>query len=78
MSTGRHDLRVILKTDLPDDDLHVGTWVRGYPGADWHEREAWEMYGFVFDGHPTFATSTCRRNSKVIRCARTTRSSHAR
>ena len=24
-----------------------------YPGADWHEREAWEMYGFVFDGHPS-------------------------
>jgi NADH-quinone oxidoreductase subunit C len=24
-----------------------------YAGADWHEREAWEMYGFVFDGHPS-------------------------
>ena len=23
-----------------------------YPGADWNERETWEMYGFVFDGHP--------------------------
>ena len=22
------------------------------PGADWHERECWEMFGFVFDGHP--------------------------
>ena len=45
--------RVILKTDLPDDDLHVESWVSVYPGADWHEREAWEMYGFVFDGHPS-------------------------
>jgi NADH-quinone oxidoreductase subunit C len=23
-----------------------------YPGADWHERETWEMFGIVFDGHP--------------------------
>ena len=33
--------------------LHVESWVSVYPGADWHEREAWEMYGFVFDGHPS-------------------------
>ena len=44
---------MILKTDLPDDDLHAESWVSVYPGADWHEREAWEMYGFVFDGHPS-------------------------
>ena len=23
-----------------------------YPGADWHERETWEMFGIEFDGHP--------------------------
>ena len=52
-STRRKSWRVILKTDLPDDDLHAESWVSVYPGADWHEREAWEMYGFVFDGHPS-------------------------
>jgi NADH-quinone oxidoreductase subunit C len=52
-STRRNSWRVILKTDLPDDDLHADSWVAVYPGADWHEREAWEMYGFVFDGHPS-------------------------
>ena len=52
-STRRKSWRVILKTDLPDDDLHADSWVAIYPGADWHEREAWEMYGFVFDGHPS-------------------------
>ncbi len=24
-----------------------------YRGADWHEREAWEMFGFDFEGHPS-------------------------
>jgi NADH-quinone oxidoreductase subunit C len=52
-STRRKSWRVILKTDLPDNDLHADSWVGVYPGADWHEREAWEMYGFVFDGHPS-------------------------
>jgi NADH-quinone oxidoreductase subunit C len=43
---------VILKADLPDDDLRAGTWSDIYGGADWHERESWEMYGIEFVGHP--------------------------
>lgn len=43
---------VHLKADLPDDDLTVATWSRVYFGADWHEREMWEMYGIDFAGHP--------------------------
>ena len=43
---------VIVKADLPADDLRAGSWVPVYPGADWHEREAWEMFGIDFDGHP--------------------------
>ena len=42
---------VTLKTDV-GDDLTVDTWINTYPGANWHEREACEMYGVVFDGHP--------------------------
>ena len=45
------DLRVILKADLPDDDLRVGTWVTTYAGANWHEREAHEMFGITFEGN---------------------------
>ena len=37
----------------PTTTCSVESWVSVYPGADWHEREAWEMYGFVFDGHPS-------------------------
>jgi NADH-quinone oxidoreductase subunit C len=42
---------VTLKVDL-DDDLHLDTWIPVYAGADWHERETWEMYGITFVGHP--------------------------
>ncbi len=40
-----------LKADVADD-LDVPTWTNTYAGADWHEREAWEMYGINFVGHP--------------------------
>jgi NADH-quinone oxidoreductase subunit C len=43
---------VILKADLPDDDLSVASWVPVYEGANWHERETWEMFGIDFVGHP--------------------------
>jgi NADH-quinone oxidoreductase subunit C len=52
-STRRRQWRVILKTDVDSNDMRAESWVPVYPGADWHEREAWEMYGIVFDGHPS-------------------------
>jgi NADH-quinone oxidoreductase subunit C len=50
-STGHH-WAVTFKTDVDEADPHVASWVDVYPGADWHERECWEMFGIVFDGHP--------------------------
>ena len=41
-----------LKVDVPEDSLTVPSWVTTYPGANWHEREAWEMFGITFAGHP--------------------------
>src|SRR4029077_7942018 len=52
-STRKHRRRLILKADVDESTLRVQSWVPVYPGADWHEREAWEMFGFVFDGHPS-------------------------
>ena len=49
VATGRS---VIAKADLPTEDLRAHSWVPTYPGANWHEREAWEMFGITFDGHP--------------------------
>jgi NADH-quinone oxidoreductase subunit C len=42
-----------LKTDVDEEAPSVASWVPVYPGADWHERECWEMFGFAFDGHPS-------------------------
>jgi NADH-quinone oxidoreductase subunit C len=44
--------RVFLKTDVDEQQPRAESWVSVYPGADWHERETWEMFGIVFDGHP--------------------------
>jgi NADH-quinone oxidoreductase subunit C len=52
-STRKHRRRLILKADVDASTLRVESWVPVYAGADWHEREAWEMFGFVFDGHPS-------------------------
>lgn len=50
-STSRH-WGVTLKTDVDEQAPAVESWVAVYPGADWHERECWEMYGIDFTGHP--------------------------
>ena len=44
--------RVRLEVTAPDADPHVPSIVSVYPGVDWHERETWDMFGIVFDGHP--------------------------
>ena len=49
----RQQHSVMLKADLPDDDLRVASLVPLYGGANWHERECWEMFGITFDGHPS-------------------------
>jgi NADH-quinone oxidoreductase subunit C len=33
-------------------DEHVSSLTPVYPAADWHEREAFDLFGIVFDGHP--------------------------
>lgn len=43
---------VEITTDLPNDDLHVHTVSDIWGGANWHERETWELFGIVFDEHP--------------------------
>ena len=44
--------RIRLEVCVDVDDAHVPSVVEVYPTADWHEREAWDMFGIVYDGHP--------------------------
>lgn len=43
---------VVLSTDLDKDSPKIASLVSVYAGANWHEREAHEMFGIEFDGHP--------------------------
>jgi NADH-quinone oxidoreductase subunit C len=48
----RHNRRVRLEVAAPDADPHIPTLVGVYPTCDWHERETWDFFGVIFDGHP--------------------------
>lgn len=48
-----HNRRVLLETWAPDADPHVPTLTRVYPTTDWHERETYDFFGVIFDGHPS-------------------------
>jgi NADH-quinone oxidoreductase subunit C len=47
-----HTRRVRLEVSAPDADPHIPSVVEVYPSADWHERETWDFFGLIFDGHP--------------------------
>jgi NADH-quinone oxidoreductase subunit C len=46
----RHE--VLLKVRVPRDTPRVPSVVDLWRGADWHEREAFDLFGIQFDGHP--------------------------
>ncbi|HEY5352981.1 MAG TPA: NADH-quinone oxidoreductase subunit C [Streptosporangiaceae bacterium] len=47
-----HNRRLRLEVSVPDADPHVPSVVSVYPTCNWHERETWDFFGIVFDGHP--------------------------
>ena len=47
-----HAHRLRVKVGLAADDPHVPTLTSLFPTANWHEREVWDLFGIVFDGHP--------------------------
>jgi len=46
----KHHVR--LKAAVPEADATIDTITGVYKGASWFEREAWDLYGIVFKGHP--------------------------
>ena len=47
-----HNRRIQLEVSCPDADPHVPSLFSVYPTTDWHERETYDFFGIVFDGHP--------------------------
>ena len=47
-----HNRRIRLEVTCPDADPHIPSVVAVYPTNDWHERETYDFFGIVFDGHP--------------------------
>ena len=44
--------RIFLKVRCDERDLHVPSLSSVWGGANWHEREAYDMFGVIFDNHP--------------------------
>lgn len=52
--------RLVVKIKLPHDDRPVAPTLHDiYPTANWHEREAWDLMGIHFDGHPDMRRVLC-------------------
>lgn len=47
-----HNRRIRVEVTAPDADPHIPSIVAVYPSNDWHERETWDFFGIIFDGHP--------------------------
>lgn len=47
-----HNRRIRVEVVCPDSDPRIPSIVSVYPTNDWHERETYDMFGIVFDGHP--------------------------
>ncbi|MBP3385387.1 MAG: NADH-quinone oxidoreductase subunit C [Candidatus Methanomethylophilaceae archaeon] len=52
LSNYYNGVMIELVVDVPVDDLHVESVTSIWEGANWHERETWELFGIVFDNHP--------------------------
>jgi NADH-quinone oxidoreductase subunit C len=46
------NVRIRIKTFLPENNLHIPTITDLYSAANWLERETYDFYGILFDGHP--------------------------
>jgi len=48
----KNNSRLRLKARINESDLHIPSVTGVWPAANWHEREAYDMFGILFDGHP--------------------------
>ncbi|MCL2782771.1 MAG: NADH-quinone oxidoreductase subunit C [Propionibacteriaceae bacterium] len=48
-----HNRRLRLEVAVPDENPHIPSVTRTWPMANYHERETYDMFGIIFDGHPS-------------------------
>ena len=48
----KHNMRVRIKARVPESDCSIDSIVLVWIGANWFEREVYDMYGITFNGHP--------------------------
>jgi NADH-quinone oxidoreductase subunit C len=52
-------LGIAVRIRVPREDAHIPTVEHIWRTADWHEREAWDLMGIVFDGHHNLVRILC-------------------
>ncbi len=55
------DLRLRVKVFVLESDMNLPTVSDLWASANWAEREAYDMFGFVFEGHPNLVRILCHR-----------------
>ncbi|RME64525.1 MAG: NADH-quinone oxidoreductase subunit C [Nitrospirae bacterium] len=48
----KHKHMIRIKAEVPESDCEIDSVVPIWRGADWHEREAYDLFGIAFRGHP--------------------------
>jgi NADH-quinone oxidoreductase subunit C len=54
-----HKHKIVIKTICPKDNPHVQSVSDVWGTANWHERETYDMFGIIFDGHPDLRRILC-------------------
>jgi NADH-quinone oxidoreductase subunit C len=47
-----HNFRIRIKVAIPEADIHIPTATGLFASANWMERETYDFFGILFDGHP--------------------------
>lgn len=64
--TRRHEFCV--KVKVPRNQPHLASVADLWPTADWHEREAYDLMGVIFDNHPDAVDGPEGRHPRRILC----------
>lgn len=55
MQSITHNRRIRVEVAVSEADPQIPSLTAIYPMNNWHERETWDFFGIIFDGHPSLA-----------------------